>query len=97
MDVKNVFGVRLKEYRRQRGLSQEQLAEAADISVRHLSTMERGLAFVSSDLLGRLSQILDVPVAAFFCGEDEKIIGRDIVCLLTAVDDSVKKLQQAIN
>jgi transcriptional regulator with XRE-family HTH domain len=66
MDVKAVFGANLKFYRKQNELSQEELAEKAGISVKHLSTIERGLAFVSADLLEKLSSSLQVPVSTLF-------------------------------
>jgi transcriptional regulator with XRE-family HTH domain len=71
MDVKASFGENLKSYRKAKNLSQEQLSERADISVKHLSSIERGLTFVSADLLERLSTILETPAYLFFIKEAE--------------------------
>ena len=71
MNVKIYFGENLKFYRKERHLSQEQLSEKVDISVKHLSAIERGLTFVSADLLGKLSESLEVPVYLFFLKEAE--------------------------
>jgi transcriptional regulator with XRE-family HTH domain len=73
MDLKVFFGLNLKRYRKEKHLSQEQLSEKVDISVKHLSKIERGLTFLSADLLERLSLTLGVSVAALFCKNDEKI------------------------
>ena len=46
--------------------TQEQLAEAAEISVDFLSSMERGVNAPSFETLEKLSQALDVPVKELF-------------------------------
>ena len=66
MDIKAVFGENLKFYRKEKHLSQEQLSEKVDISVKHLSSIERGLTFVSADLMEKLAYSVDVPVFYFF-------------------------------
>lgn len=60
-------------------LSQEQLAEKIDISTKHLSKIERGLTFVSADLLEKISCNLGVSVARLFCTENENIYDYDNV------------------
>jgi len=67
----------LKQYRKKKRLSQEQLSEKVDISVMHLSKIERGLTFVSAELLEKLSVCLEIPIARLFCGENENIYGDD--------------------
>ena len=71
MDIKAIFGENLKFYRKAKHLSQEQLSEKVDISVKHLSSIERGLTFVSSDLLEKLAYSVDVPVFYFFVNKRE--------------------------
>ena len=71
MDIKIIFGENLKFYRKAKYLSQEQLSEKVDISVKHLSSIERGLNFVSSDLLEKLAFSVDVPVFYFFVNKRE--------------------------
>ena len=71
MDIKAIFGENLKFYRKAQHLSQEQLSEKVDISVKHLSSIERGLNFVSSDLLEKLAYSVDVPVFYFFVDKRE--------------------------
>ena len=55
MEIKTLFGSNLKRFRKEKHLSQEQLSEIVDISVKHLSKIERGLTFVSADLLVKIS------------------------------------------
>ena len=94
MNVKTYFGENLKFYRKERHLSQEQLSEKVDISVKHLSAMERGLTFVSSDLLEKLSQSLEVPVYLFFIKEAEIFYDDKI---LNSINSKIEKhLMKAI-
>ena len=79
MDIRALFGRNLKIYRKKRRLSQEQLSEIVDISPMHLSKIERGLTFVSADLLEKLSETLEIPVARLFCREHEQIYGDDVL------------------
>jgi transcriptional regulator with XRE-family HTH domain len=94
MDLKAVFGANLKHYRKLKCLSQEELSEKADISVKHLSAIERGLTFVSADLLQQLATNLTVPVAAFFCAGNEKLVDETTLCKLDRIIE--KKLDAAI-
>jgi len=79
MDIKTSFGLNLKHYRKKQHLSQEQLSEKVDISVMHLSKIERGLTFVSADLLEKLSDNLEIPIASLFCKDNEKIYDDNIL------------------
>ena len=65
-DVRTILGRNVKRYRKQKGLSQEKLAEIIDVSVKHLSMIESGSAFLSADLLQYLSETLDIPVYLLF-------------------------------
>ena len=73
MEIKAILGLNLKRFRKEENLSQEELSESIDISVKHLSKIERGLTFVSADLLEKISDKLGVSVARLFCREHERI------------------------
>ena len=72
MDVKSTFGKNLKLYRKAKRLSQGELSKKVDISVKHLSALERGLAFVSADLLEKLASSVEIPVFFFFVNDKIK-------------------------
>ena len=76
MGVKSTFGENLKHYRKEKRLSQERLSEILDISIKHLSAIERGLNFVSADLLENLSRSLEIPVYQFFIKETEIMLNE---------------------
>lgn len=55
------FGVRLRQWRRVRGLSQLRLALEAGSTPRHISFLETGRSRPSRDMVLRLAEVLDVP------------------------------------
>ena len=57
-----LFPALLKHWRGQRGLSQLDLALAADVSARHVSFLETGRAAPSADMVMRLAAALGVPL-----------------------------------
>jgi transcriptional regulator with XRE-family HTH domain len=65
-ELRAKFGRRLRQLRREKDLTQEQLAEAAGISVDFLSNMERGINAPSFETLEKLVEILQVPIKSFF-------------------------------
>ena len=79
MEIKTLFGLNLKHFRKEKHLSQDQLSEKVDISVKHLSKIERGLTFVSADLLEKLSINLGISVARLFCAENENIYDDNVL------------------
>ncbi|MDR0455462.1 MAG: helix-turn-helix domain-containing protein [Treponema sp.] len=79
MEIKTLFGLNLKRYRKEKRFSQEQLSEKIDISVKHLSKIERGLTFISADLLAKISNNLGVSVARLFCMENENIYDDNVL------------------
>ena len=79
MELKVFFGTNLKRFRKEKRLSQEQLSEKVDISVNHLSKIERGLAFVSADLLEKFSTHLEISAAQLFCKSNEKIYDDNVL------------------
>jgi transcriptional regulator with XRE-family HTH domain len=66
MSLKARVGLRIREIRKQRGLTQETLAEKAERSVDGISALERGLVLPGFETLERLAEVLDVPLASFF-------------------------------
>jgi len=87
MDIKSIFGKNLKFYRKAKRLSQEQLSEKVDISVKHLSSIERGVTFVSADLLSKLASTVEIPVYWFFIN-DKDIFHND---MMNSIDKIIEK------
>ena len=91
MELRKLFGLNLKRFRKDMHLSQEQLSEKVDISVKHLSKIERGLTFVSADLLEKLPNNLGVSVAHLFCAENEDIKNINDDKILQKFDRVIEK------
>ena len=87
MDIRELFGANLKYYRKEKHFSQEELSEKVEISVKHLSKIERGLTFVSADLLGKLSDNLGISVAQLFCKADEKIFDDNVLDVFDRISE----------
>ena len=56
------FGRYMKMWRRQRGLSQLELAVRADLSQRHVSFIETGRSRPGQDVVQRVAEALEVPI-----------------------------------
>ncbi|WP_323866234.1 helix-turn-helix domain-containing protein, partial [Xenorhabdus cabanillasii] len=54
------FAQRLRELRRQKGLSQSELGKLAELHYTHIGRFERGTSRPGSDTLKRLADVLDV-------------------------------------
>ncbi|MBA4227087.1 MAG: hypothetical protein C0456_10695 [Hyphomonas sp.] len=66
--LKIQIGQRIKAARSQRTLTQERLAEIADCHIDTLSLIERGKTLPSIDVLLRLSEALELDIAALLKG-----------------------------
>ena len=58
----SAFGHQLRSHRRSRALSQERLADAAEVSTRHLSCLETGRASPSREMVLVLASALELPL-----------------------------------
>ncbi len=65
-DAYQQFGLNVNYYRKKKRLSQTQLAELVDIHRTYVSSIELGKVSVSFDILFKLAQVLEVPVAKLF-------------------------------
>ncbi len=65
------FGKRLKELRKEKGISQAQLAYEADIQISQISRIERGLINTTIANANLLARILDLPLTALFEFDNE--------------------------
>jgi transcriptional regulator with XRE-family HTH domain len=64
--LRKKFGMRLREIRAQRDMTQERFAEMLDISVDFLSLVERGVSAPSFETREKIAKKLKVPVAPLF-------------------------------
>ena len=60
------FGKRLRKIRREKDITQEQLAEAIGVTGEFISNLERGKSAPSFETVEKLSEALGVDVEEFF-------------------------------
>jgi transcriptional regulator with XRE-family HTH domain len=60
------LGLNIAYYRKERGLSQMQLAEHIEISRTHISRIENSDCAVSLDVIFGIANALEIPVAKLF-------------------------------
>lgn len=58
--IKNLFGKRIKELRKERSLTQEKLAELIGIDTRNLIKIENGQTFPRVNTLDKLIEVFDI-------------------------------------
>lgn len=63
-----ILGKRLQRARLKKGYTQEYVAEKVDLSVPHVSRIERGRKTVYLDKLGRWCDVLDTPIEEILTG-----------------------------
>ena len=71
-DLRNQFGKKLRKIRRDRDMTQEQLAEAIGVTMAFISRMERGRHGPSFDNLQKLAEVLGVKVEELFQFPEDK-------------------------
>jgi len=72
MNIKELFGFAVKARRHELGISQEQLAEKAEMHRTYIASIERGARNVSLENIYRLAKALDTSIPALF----ESITGK---------------------
>ena len=65
--MNKMIGKRIQEYRKAKGLTQEELAERVDISPHYLSALERGCYNIKLELLVAILNALECSADAVFC------------------------------
>ncbi len=66
MNIKQKFGLKLRQLRLARGFSQEKLALEADLDRTYIPSIEKGERNVSITVLEKLSKALNIPIKDFF-------------------------------
>ena len=100
MDLKKDFGLRLKELRNKRGITQYQLAELAGIDPKHMSHIETGRSFPKADLIAKFAEALNIDYTKLFRTEhlqDREILLERINAQLNkANDDDLKNIYKIL-
>jgi transcriptional regulator with XRE-family HTH domain len=65
-----IVGLKIREFRRNAGVTQEVLAEMLDVTPQQVQKYESGANKLNTDRLQQVAQALKVPVQAFFMSSD---------------------------
>lgn len=90
-----LLGMRMKEIRKARQLSQEQVSDKVGISPKHLSRVEMGKGYPSLDTLEKIAAVLKVELKEFFefdAYNDAPVTTESISQMFEALDPSKKQL-----
>ena len=72
LKIRERFGERVKDLRKQKGMTQERLAEKAGLHISLVSLIERGQTNPTLDTMNKLSKGLKVPIWEVFMGMEEE-------------------------
>ena len=78
IDTAMALGLRIRHLREDRGLTQEQLAERAGLSMKHLGLVERGKTNSTLSSLEGVSRALGVSLSDLFDFEHERLGGEQL-------------------
>lgn len=97
MSIKQLLGKKIKKIRQQRGLTQEQLSEKIDISLRGLSGIERGVNFLTAETLDKIIDVLNITPDELFCVEhlkDTETLANELIKKIKLLKNSPEKLEE---
>ena len=95
MDNKKLLGKRIKEIRKFKGLTQEQLSEMIDIETSSLSGIESGRFYPSLHVLEKIAAVLEVELIEFFKFSSVNLhenIDEEIINIIEKQDKNNKRL-----
>ncbi|RJQ53117.1 MAG: XRE family transcriptional regulator [Nitrospiraceae bacterium] len=95
MKTKELIGKRIQELRKRSGLSQEKVAEKADINPHYLSRIECGKENPTLDMLIKLSNALEIEMWEMFdFGHvtEKKILKESLQTFLKTADEPTLRL-----
>ena len=94
-NIKLLFGRKIKEYRKKYQMTQAKLAELVNVDDKHISCIESGKNFPSSELIERLANALNVEPKDLFefnYLKDEKDLKIEIIEMLDKLKSEELKL-----
>ena len=95
-NIREILAVNLKEKRRKKGLTQEKLAEKADMSIQYLAMLELAHKFPSGEMLERLANALGIETYELFAvapsvNNEFKLLRNDIIYEVKTLNESLAK------
>lgn len=71
-EIVNHIGTKIKQFRKQKGLTQAELAEKINVDPKYISRLETGTSSPSIATIAKLGEVLNVDVFNFFVVESKE-------------------------
>ena len=101
MDNLHLFGKRIKELRKSKGITQEKLAEIVELDAKQIGNIETGSGFTTMQTLENLARYFDVEICDLFKFSHQKdrqeLINNLTEQIKTASDNDLKIISKIIN
>lgn len=81
MEDKFNYGERLRELRKQRGFTQEEIALRAEITTSYYGQLERGTANPTISTLNKICDVMGVSITDIFTDSDTNLLGIDALSM----------------
>ena len=96
IDIKEIFAENLRKIRRKKKLTQEKLAEKANMSLQYLALLELARKFPSGEMLERLANALDIETyellaVASSATNELELLRNDIIHEVKTLNESLAK------
>ncbi|MBF0397349.1 MAG: helix-turn-helix transcriptional regulator [Desulfobacterales bacterium] len=101
MELREAIGIRIKEIRIRRSLTQEELAEKMNTNPKYISSVERGKENPTLSMLENFANSLDVNVEDFFYFIHSGVLAKEkhiiIALLAKASKDQLKLIHKILS
>ncbi len=87
----NIIGRRISELRKQRGITQGQMARELNVSLYTVSNWEQGKAFPAVAMIPKVAEYFDV-TTDYLLGYDHGGLSKELMHLILRMPDDRKKL-----
>lgn len=94
MNTKELLGLKVKEYRKQKKITQEKLSELIGVDNGYISKLEVGQNFPSLKTLEKIADVLEVDLYKLFLYTQEK--DKDLKIEINKIYDKLNKEKQFI-
>lgn len=93
--TRQLLGARIKELRKRRGMTQDQLAERVDLAPRYISLIEVGRSSPSLETIENIARVLEVELKVLFDFvhlDPDKVKPKDFAESLEGIDEDNRRL-----
>jgi len=98
-DIASIVGERIRAYRKNAGLTQEKLAEKAELHHTYVGQLERGEKNATLETIEKIAGALNLPLEVLFeaiiTGKTDNAIAKEAYALFTSLSE--KEQQSLLN